>query len=106
MTYGRPALDAFCRVMEAWVLHFCAIKVQIEPIRNIEEPRWAWHIGLDAESTAILNALWAGEQVEAGRMRRILALFRMEFAEREGDASRYRGPIYLPCARVGRKTTR
>ncbi len=80
LTYGRPALDAYCRVMEAWIFHFFNIEVQIEPIRNIEEPRWAWHIGLDAESTAILNALWAGEQVEAGRMRQILALFRMAFA--------------------------
>ena len=81
LTYGRPALDGLCRVMEAWIFHFLNIRVQIAPIRNIEEPRWAWHIGLDAEATAILNALWAGEEVEAGRMRRILALFRMEFDE-------------------------
>ena len=81
LTYGRAALDEFCRVMEAWILHFLGIEVRIQAIRNIEEPRWAWHIGLDAEATAILNALWAGEEVEAGRMRRILALFRMEFAE-------------------------
>lgn len=81
LTYGRPALDAFCRVMEAWIFHFLETKVEIRPIRNIEEPRWAWHIGLDAEATAILNALWAGEQVEAGRMRHVLALFRLDFAE-------------------------
>ncbi|MBC7802426.1 MAG: hypothetical protein H7Y16_01005 [Candidatus Parcubacteria bacterium] len=81
LTFGRPALDGFCRAMEAWVFHFLNIKVQIKPIRNIEEPRWAWHIGLDAESTSIMNALWAGEQVEAGRMRRILALLRLEFAD-------------------------
>jgi hypothetical protein len=81
LTYGRPAPDAFCHVMEAWIFHFLHVKVHIEPVRNIEEPRWAWHIGLDAEATAILNALWAGEQVDAGRMRRILALFRLEFAE-------------------------
>lgn len=79
LTYGRPALDGLCRVMEAWIFHFLNIGVQITPIRKIEEPRWAWHIGLDAEATAILNSLWAGEQVEAGRMRRILALFRLEF---------------------------
>jgi len=79
LTYGRPALDAFCRVLEAWIFHFLNVKVRIEPIRNIEEPRWAWHIGLDAEATAILNALWAGEQVDAGRMRRILALFLLSF---------------------------
>jgi hypothetical protein len=53
----------------------------VKPVRRIEEPRWAWHIGLDAESTAILNSLWAGEEVDAGRMRRMLALFRLEFAE-------------------------
>ena len=81
LTYGRPALDGFCRVMEAWVYHFLKTKVQIRPIRNIEEPRWAWHIGLDAESTAIMNSLWAGEEVDAGRMRRILTLLRLEFAE-------------------------
>ena len=81
LTYGRPALDAFCRVVEKWVFHFLNVEVRVEPVKKIEEPRWAWHIGLDAEATAILNALWAGEQVDAGRMRRILALFRMEFAE-------------------------
>ena len=88
LTYGRPALDGLCRVMEAWIFHFLNVKVQIKPIRNIEEPRWAWHVGLDAEATAILNSLWAGEEVDAGRMRRILALFRLEFddpAEMRGD---------------------
>lgn len=80
LTYGRPALDAFCRVMEAWVAHFFDVEVAIRPIRRIEEPRWAWHIGLDAESTAILNELWAGGEVEPGRMRQILALFQMTFA--------------------------
>jgi hypothetical protein len=79
LTYGRPALDGLCRVMEAWILHFLELKVRVEPIRNIEEPRWAWHVGLDAESTAILNSLWSGEEVDAGRMRRILALFRLAF---------------------------
>jgi hypothetical protein len=81
LTYGRAALDALCRVMEAWIFHFLNVAIHIAPIRNIEEPRWAWHIGLDAESTAILNSLWSGEEVDAGRMRRILGLFRLEFAE-------------------------
>jgi len=81
LTYGRPALDGLCRVLESWIFHFLNVKVRINPIRNIEEARWAWHIGLDAESTAILNSLWAGEQVDAGRMRRILSLFRLDFEE-------------------------
>ena len=81
LNFGGPALDALCRVIEAWVLHFSAAAVAVKPVRRIEEPRWAWHIGLDAESTAILNSLRAGDELDPGRMRRILALFRMEFAE-------------------------
>ena len=81
LTYGRPVLDAYCRVLEAWVLHFLSIRVKVKPIRQIEEARWAWHVGLDAESTAILNDLWAGTQVEQGRMRRILALFALQFED-------------------------
>jgi hypothetical protein len=79
LTYGRPALDAFSRVVEQWLDHFFSVRVKVKPVRNIEEPRWAWHIGLDAESTAILNDLWAGNEVEQGRMRNILALFAVDF---------------------------
>jgi len=99
LSYGRAALDAFCRVLEAWIFHFLKIEVHIKPIKNIEEPRWAWHIGLDAESTAILNALWAGEQVEAGRMRRLLALLRMDFAAPDEMRRDIAGrPVYLALA--------
>jgi hypothetical protein len=79
VTYGCPALDALCRVVEAWVAHFLDTRVTVKPIRRIEEPRWAWHVGLDAESTAILNELWSGGEVEQGRMQRILALFALQF---------------------------
>jgi hypothetical protein len=78
-TYGRAALDAFARVIELWVRHFLGLAVKVRPLRQIEEARWAWHVGLDAESTAILNELWAGGEIEAGRMRRVLALFALQF---------------------------
>ena len=81
LTFGRPALEAFCRVIERWIAHFFAVKVQVKPIRKIDEAHWAWHIGLDAESSAILNELWAGNQVDPGRMRNILALFSLEFED-------------------------
>ena len=81
LTYGRSALDALGRVLEMWVKHFRGIGVRVKPIRKIEEARWAWHIGLDAESTAILNELWAGGEVEQGRMQRILALFSLQFED-------------------------
>jgi hypothetical protein len=82
MTYGRPALDAFARTLEIWVRHFLGLQVEVSPIRKIEEAPWAWHVGLDAESTAILNELWAGGQVDPGRMRNILALFSLQFEDR------------------------
>ena len=81
LTYGRPALDAFARVIEKWVEHFLSVGVRVKPVRQIEEARWAWHVGLDAESTAILNELWAGNEVDAGRMRNILALFALRFED-------------------------
>jgi hypothetical protein len=79
LTYGRPALDALCRDLEAWIWHFLQLATSVKPIRRIDEARWAWHVGLDAESTAILNELWAGGEVDAGRMRRVLALFALQF---------------------------
>jgi hypothetical protein len=81
LTYGRPALDALCRVVEGWVFHFMGTRVQVKPVRKIDEHPWAWHIGLDAESSAILNELWSGKEIEHGRMRNILAILAMQFEE-------------------------
>jgi len=77
--HGAAALDALCRVIEAWVGHFHGVGVEVRAVRAIDEARWRWHVGLDAESTAILNALWNGDEVEPGRMQRVLALFRLTF---------------------------
>ena len=102
LTYGRPALDAFCRVVEAWIAHFLAVTVKVQPIRKIDEARWAWHVGLDAESTAILNELWAGTEIEQGRMRNILALFEMRFEEPQAMRAEIRGrSVYLALSSEG-----
>jgi hypothetical protein len=96
LDYGHAGLDALCRVIEAWVAHFFGVRTAVSPLRNIEERKWAWHIGLDAESTAILNELWNGGEVEQGRMRHILALLRMDFAGPGDLRPELAGrPIYL-----------
>jgi len=96
LTYGRPALDAFCRVIEAWVFHFLNTRVQVKPVKKIEETRWAWHIGLDAESSAILNELWSGGEIEPGRMRNILAILALQFEDPAAMRADIRGrPVYL-----------
>ncbi len=96
LNHGRAALAALCRVIERWVRHFLAVEVRVAPLRQIEDRRWAWHVGLDAQSTAVLNDLWRGEEVEPGRLARLLALFKLEFVDpadmRHDVAAR---PVYM-----------
>jgi hypothetical protein len=82
--------------MEAWIRHFLQLEVAIKPLRKIEEPRWAWHVGLDAESSAILNELWSGGEIEQGRMRNLLAIFALQFGEPGAMRADVRGrTVYL-----------
>src|SRR5258706_551666 len=54
LNFGRAGNKAFCQVMEKWILHFFGVAVRVQALRAIEDRNWAWHIGLDAESTAML----------------------------------------------------
>ena len=96
LSFGRAANAAFCRVIEKWVRHFLAVEVSVRPLRAIEDRAWGWHIGLDAESTAILNGLWRGEEIEPGTLRRVLALFRLDFVDPAVMRADVKGkPVYL-----------
>ncbi|HVE49170.1 MAG TPA: DUF6352 family protein [Casimicrobiaceae bacterium] len=96
---GQPALDALCRVLEMWIAHFLAVEVRIVPERRIDDDRWVWHVGLDAEASGVLNDLYNRVDVDEDRMRRLLCLFRLEFADpadmRPAIAGR---PVYLAMA--------
>ena len=96
---GGRALDALCRVLERWIAHFLAVEVSIRPRRNIEDERWVWHVGLDAEASAILNDLYNGTSVDDDRMGRFVCLFELRFADagdmRPAIAGR---PVYLAMA--------
>ena len=96
INHGRAALEALCRVIEAWIAHFHGIAVGVRPLSRIEEPRWAWHIGLDAASTGLLNDLFEGVEVDHGRMRRLLSLFRMDFENASDMRAEIAGrPVYM-----------
>jgi len=96
MNHGRAALAAFCRVLGRWIEHLCGVKVTVKSVPRIEEPRWAWHIGLDAQSTALLNDLWRDGEVEPARLERLLALFRLDFADAGEMRADIAGrPVYL-----------
>jgi hypothetical protein len=99
LSFGRHGLDALCRVLEGWVRHFLAVAVRIQPVPEINDARWVWHLGLDAEASALLDALYWGEKVSDERMTRLLTLFRLEFDDPAVMRSDIAGrPVYLGLA--------
>ena len=98
-TFGQPGLDALCRVLEAWIGHFLGIGARIQPVQTIRDEHWVWHVGLDAEGSAILNDLYEGREVDEERERRILSLFRLEFDDPTVMIPSIAGrPVYLAMA--------
>ena len=99
LSFTRPGLDALCRVLEAWVQHFTGVAVAIQPVQQIRDERWVWHLGLDAEASAILNDLWEGRTVDDARRAQLLSLFRLDFRNPDDMLARVRGrPVYLGLA--------
>ena len=86
-------------MLEAWIGHFLDIGVNIQPVQTIRDERWVWHVGLDVEGSAILNDLYHDEEVDEERLRRILALFRLEFKDTSVMLPAISGrPLYLAMA--------
>ncbi|MGI9407116.1 MAG: DUF6352 family protein [Hyphomicrobiaceae bacterium] len=97
--FGQPALDAFARVLEAWVKHLTGHTVRVQPRKQIDDDDWRWHIGLDRDGTDILNRLYEGADVPLDDIARILGLFQMTFADETALQPNVRGrPIYLALA--------
>jgi hypothetical protein len=99
LTPGREGAAAFARVLERWIAHMAGAAVTISPERKIEDERWRWHVGLDVDSTAILNALYRREEVDAGELERLAVLFRLEFRDAADVTAEMAGrPVYLGLA--------
>ncbi len=99
LNFAGAGLDALCRVLEAWVGHFLDLSVSIQPVQTIADEKWVWHVGLDAEGSALLNDLYNGVEVGEARLARLLALFRLEFADPSVMAAEIAGrPVYLAMA--------
>ena len=96
---GRPGLDALCRILERWVLHFHGAAVTIKPQREIDDKRWVWHVGLDAEASSLLNDLYNEVDVDEMRLGRLLCLFQLDFVDPNDMREQLRGrPVYLAMA--------
>lgn len=105
--FTQPALDAYARVLEAWIAHFLDLTVRVEPRQSVKDEHWCWHIGLDRESTRILNTLYEGGELNEGDGELLIALFRMWVEEENAviDAVRDK-PIYLGLAMTPEKIVR
>jgi hypothetical protein len=99
LNHGQPALAALCEVIERWVGHFLGAPVRVQVAREIDEDQWVWHVGLDAQATAVLNALYRGEDIDEAQGRRMLCLFRLEFVDPQAMRADIAGrPVWLAMA--------
>jgi hypothetical protein len=96
---GREGAAALARVLERWIARMAGAFVTIEPVERIDDPHWRWHVGLDVDSTALLNALYRGESVAAGDLERMVLLLRLEFRDAGDAVAEMAGrPVYLGLA--------
>ena len=96
LAHARSGLKSLARVLELWIAHFLDVEVSIKPESSVDDPSWRWHVGLEPDSTALLNDLYEDRPVTPERMQRLVSLFRLDFA----DPSRMRAdvagkPVYL-----------
>jgi hypothetical protein len=98
---------ALARVIERWVGHFHGVRIKVTPIREIPDEEWRWHVGLDVESSAMLNEIYNGGEVEEPRMRRIISLFRTEVLDPSAMRAELAGaPVFLGLAMAEDSTLR
>jgi hypothetical protein len=99
ITVGSQGASALAEVLSRWIAHLTGATVAIEPMPRVADERWRWHVGLDVDATAILNALYRGEAVAAADLERLLLLFRLEFLDAGRVAEEARGrPVWLALA--------
>ena len=100
LTFARPGLDALCRVLELWVHHLLQAEVNIQPVPQINDERWVWHVGLDVEATALLNDLYEAKDIDEARLENLLSLFSLEFKDPSLMKPDIAGrPVYLALCR-------
>jgi hypothetical protein len=99
LNFGHEPINHFCRVLEKWIEHFLGVKVRITPMQQISDPKWSWHVGLDAVATEILNKLYNKESVEADELEKVICLFRLDFIDEAALAKAQAGkPVYMAIA--------
>jgi hypothetical protein len=71
---GRAALG---QALRHWIRQIHGFDATIEPLDSFTDADWRWFVGLDAEATAIGNALWQGKAPGNDARSRVLGLYRL-----------------------------
>jgi len=79
MANARSGLKPLAALLRGWVQHLLGVDVRIEPVHRIDDEQWRWHVGLDAEASALLNDLYEGHTVDEERRNRLISLFKLRF---------------------------
>jgi hypothetical protein len=99
LTAGRRGLDALGKVIGQWITHLLAVEVEIEALVEAADVSLIWYVGLDAEATAIGDALWNDDDLDQAARERIIGLYRLTFRNPEVVLDKAKGePIYLLLA--------
>jgi Family of unknown function (DUF6352) len=107
LTAGRRGIDALGKVIELWVAHLLSVEVTVEAVVELQDAPFTWYVGLDADGTAIGDALWNGRDLDDAARRRVVALYRLQFANADEVDPRLRGePVYLIAAMTSDKVLR
>jgi len=99
LTAGRRGPDALGKVIRQWITHLLSIDVEIEALTEAADVNLIWYVGLDAEATAIGDALWNDEELDQSARERIIGLYRLTVRDAGIVLDKARGePIYLILA--------
>lgn len=101
---GRAALG---KAIAHWTRQIHGFDVEIEAVEDVRDANWRWFVGLDAQATAIGNALWTGETLDEDKASRLIALFRLALpSDVPVLPAAKAAPIYLMLAMDGDRLVR
>lgn len=99
LTAGRRGHAALGKAIEIWLGHLLSLEVEVTPIVQLNEARFTWYVGLDAEGTRIGDLLWNSEEVDAATQGRLVALYGLSFRDSTVADDAVAGePVYLILA--------
>ena len=99
LTAGRRGHAALGKAIEIWLGHLLSLEVEVTPIVQLNEARFTWYVGLDAEGTRIGDLLWNSEEVDATTQGRLVALYGLSFRDPTAADDAVAGePVYLILA--------